>query len=163
MTTLPLLEIARTPSHDLYGRMERVQGLIEEFIKEAIALPEDVSFLQVLVLARMAKEPKREVKATGLRTGGYFAGSNAAYTLKALLDRGYLASRPGEDRRIKWVSLTDKGKKLGTDVAMQINFVEVQIGKIFTEGAYRAAREFLAETVYGGEVERPRAKKLQLA
>lgn len=155
MTTLQHLNFAGLPALDLYSRTDHLQQVIESYVKNAVDIPENINFRAALILARMAANPDVPVRPADLRRLGYYHGSNVNYNLTQLVECGYIASRPGVDKRTRWLELTQSGRDLGADVGIQLNFIEEQIGKLFSKEAHKQGVDFLSKTIFGDE--RPRS------
>src|SRR3984885_938459 len=94
----------------------------------------DVNAVQALLLYNIGD---KELTAGGLRTRGYYLGSNVSYNVKKLVEMGYLHhARSRIDRRAVRISLTEKGREVHMIVvglyekhAMTVE----QIGGVMTE------------------------------
>ena len=70
----------------------------------------EVNGVQALLLYNIGNS---EVTAGELKSRGYYLGSNVSYTLKKLVEAGYVHhERSDTDRRSVRIRLTDKGKEI---------------------------------------------------
>lgn len=102
---------------DTLTLLERLHRLLLDVIKDEFERLHilDVNPVQALLVFNMGDN---EVTAGELKTRGYYQGSNVSYTLKKLVELGYMHHQRSEiDRRSVRVRLTDRGRKLRDVVA----------------------------------------------
>ncbi len=92
--------------------LERLHRQLLDVIKDELDRTgrNDLNSVQALVLFSVGET---ETTAGELRTRGYYQGSNISYTLKKLVDSGYLHhKRSTADKRSVRVSLTKEGQEV---------------------------------------------------
>ena len=151
---MALIALSQVPASDLYTRAEHLEQVIEQYIRDVVKIPEALNFKCAHILACKARE-NRPIRAGDLRRLGFYLGSNAAYNTKHLIEAGYLRVEYGVDKRTRILELTEAGRALGADIALQLNFIEEQIGNLFSPHAHQQTIDFLTKTVFGSE--RPRS------
>ncbi len=90
-------------------RMERLHRRLLDIVKEELDRSgrSEVTSVQALLLYNIGDQ---ELSAGELRRRGYYLGSNVSYTLKKLVETGYLhCSRSSLDRRSVRIRLTERG------------------------------------------------------
>lgn len=89
--------------------IERLHRMLLDVIKDEFERLKvhDVTGPQALLMYNVAD---KEVTIGELKARGYYLGSNASYTLKKLVDGGYVVNeRCSTDRRVTRIKLTEKG------------------------------------------------------
>jgi len=89
--------------------IERLHRMLLDVIKDEFERLKvhDVTGPQALLMYNVAD---KEVTIGELKARGYYLGSNASYTLKKLVDGGYVVNeRCSIDRRVTRIKLTEKG------------------------------------------------------
>ena len=102
---------------DVLGMVERLHRQFLEGLKgelDAIGRT-DINNVQALLLFNIGDD---HISVGELTSRGYYLGSNVTYNLKKLVENGYLEQQPSpHDRRSSRVGITDKGRKLWSQVA----------------------------------------------
>ena len=92
--------------------IERLHRMLLDVIKDEFERLKvhDVTSQQALLMYNIAD---KEVTIGELKARGYYLGSNASYTLKKLVDGGYVVNeRCSIDRRVTRIKLTEKGRDI---------------------------------------------------
>jgi DNA-binding MarR family transcriptional regulator len=105
-----------TKMHDAYVEVTALIERLHRHFLEVVNLDldalgaHDINAVQALVLYNIADA---EMSVSELTLRGCYLGSNVSYTVKKMVENGYLSQeRSAYDRRLSRVRLTEKGAKL---------------------------------------------------
>ncbi len=159
-TSAPLL--AAMVGLDLQARLSNATEMIDEFLMDAVKIPDMLNIRQALILARLVRHGQ-SVTAGQLKSFGFYTGTNTSYNLTGLLKSKYLEVVPNRaDRRKKLLRLTPQGETAGKELLEQLNCIEECFGKLFSSDVYHEIIGNLADLIHvTPEVRKARLEELR--
>lgn len=129
---------------DLAALIERLHRRFHDLVSLEIkrAGIEDLNSTQALLIHKIGEDT---LNVGHLTLRGYYIGSSVTYNLKKLVDAGYVEQqRPGHDRRIIQIRLTEKGLALRRCLEEIFeHHAEALVGFGFSEGEVGRLPEML--------------------